>query len=41
MEENRGYGGNLPDKYFQISFSFPQETKGEIKCKNETKKYKT
>ena len=26
MEENRGYGENLPDKYFQTNFSFPQET---------------
>ena len=26
MKENRGYGGNLPDKYFTINFSFPQET---------------
>ena len=26
MEDNKGYGGNLPDKYFQINFSFPRET---------------
>ena len=26
MVENRGYGGNLPQKYFQTNYSFPQET---------------
>ena len=26
MVENRGYGGNLPDKYFPINFSLPRET---------------
>ena len=26
MEENRGYGENLPYKYFETNFSFPRET---------------